>query len=77
MELEILKVYIKTNLANDFIKPFKSPTEALIFFDYKSNRSFCLYVDYCGLNNLTIKNQYPLPLISKSLNCLGQAKRFT
>jgi hypothetical protein len=31
-------------------------------------------VDYCGLNKITIKNRYPLPLISGLLNQLGQAK---
>ena len=32
VELETLKTYIKNNLANQFIRPFKSPTKALIFF---------------------------------------------
>ena len=31
-------------------------------------------VDYQGLNKVIIKNQYPLPLISRLLNQLGQAK---
>ena len=34
-------------------------------------------MDYWGLNNLTIKNRYPLPLIGESLDRLGRAKRFT
>ena len=34
-------------------------------------------MDYWGLNNITIKNQYPLPLIGESLDRLGQARRFT
>ena len=33
IELETLKTYIKTNLANDFIYPSKSPTDALILFN--------------------------------------------
>ena len=33
IELKSFKAYIKTNLANGFIKPFKSPTSAFIFFD--------------------------------------------
>ena len=77
VELEILKTYIKTNLANNFIRPSKSPTGAPIFFDKKPDRSFRLCVNYCGLNNITIKNRYPLSLIDKSLDRLGQAKRFT
>ena len=77
VKLEMLKTYIETNLANGFIRPFKSPAEAPILFDQKPNRSFRLYVDYRGLNNITIKNQYPLPLIGESLNWLSWAKRFT
>ena len=77
MVLETLKAYIKTNLANGFIKLFKSPARAPIFFDPKPNGSLCLCIDYCNLNNLIIKNRYLLPLISKSLDCLGRAKRFT
>ena len=39
VELETLKTYIKTNLANGFIRPSKSPTGAPIFFDWKSDKS--------------------------------------
>ena len=46
IELETLKTYIETNLANGFIRPFKSPTEALILFDRKPDISLYLYVDY-------------------------------
>ena len=77
VELETLKTYIKTNLANGFIQPFKSPAGVSILFDRKLDRSLRLCVDYQGLNNITIKNQYPLPLIGESLDRLGQAKRFT
>ena len=77
VKLETLKTYIKTNLANSFIWPSKSPTRAPILFNQKPDRSFCLCVDYWGLNNIIIKNQYPLPLISESLNWLSQAKQFT
>ena len=55
-EFETLKTYIKTNLANDFIRALKSPVGAPILFVRKLNGSFCLCVDYRGLNNLTIKN---------------------
>ena len=77
VELETLKTYIETNLANGFIRPFKSPAQVLILFNQKPDGSFRLCVDYWGLNNITIKNQYPLPLIGESLDQLGRAKRFT
>ena len=77
IELETLKTYIKINLANGFIRPSKSLVGAPILFDRKSDGSLRLCVDYWGLNNLTIKNQYSLLLIDESLNRLGWAKQFT
>ena len=77
VELETLKTYIETNLVNGFIHPFKSPTGVSILFNRKSDGSLCLRVNYWGFNNITIKNQYPLLLIGKSLNWLDWAKRFT
>ncbi len=66
VELETLKTYIKTHLKTGFIRPSKSPAGAFILFNKKPNSSLRLYVDYRGLNNLTIKNRYPLPLIGES-----------
>ena len=77
VELETLKTYIKTNLANGFIRSPKSLAGAPIFFDRKPDRSLRLCVDYRGFNNIIIKNQYPLPLIGELLDQLGQARRFT
>ena len=77
VELETLKAYIETNLANGFIRPSKSPAGAPILFDRKSDGSLQLCVNYQGLNNLTIKNRYLLLLIEESMDRLGRAKRFT
>ena len=77
VELETLKAYIETNLANGFIRLSKSPASAPILFDWKSDSSLRLCVNYQGLNNLTIKNWYPLPLIRESLDMLEKARRFT
>ena len=77
VELETLKAYIETNLANEFIRPSKSPAGALILFDRKSDSSLRLCVNYRDLNNLTIKSWYPLSLIGELLDRLGRAKQFT
>ena len=77
MELKTLKTYIKTNLANGFIWPLKSPADTPILFIQKPDSSLRLCVDYRGLNNLTMKNRYLLPLIGESLDRLGRAKWFT
>ena len=77
VKLETLKTYIETHLKTRFIRPFKSLAGALILIDKKPDGSLCLCVDYWGLNNLTIKNQYLLPLIGELLDRLSWAKRFT
>ncbi len=77
MELETLKAYINNNLTSGFIWPSKSPAGAPILFDKKPDGSLRLYVDYQGLNNLTIKDWYLLPLVGESLDRLGRARRFT
>ena len=76
VELETLKAYIETNLANRFIRPSKSPAGAPILFDQKLNSSLRLCVDYWGLNNFTIKNRYPFPLIGELLDRLARARQF-
>ena len=77
VELETLKTYIKTHLKTRFIWPSKSLASAPILFDKKPEGSLYLCVDYQGLNNLTIKNWYSLPLIGESLDRPGRTKRFT
>lgn len=74
VKLEILKTYIQIYLKTRFIRLSKSPANTLILFNKKLDGSFYLCVNYQGLNNLTINNQYPLLLISETLDCLGWAK---
>ena len=77
VKLEILKTYIKTNLASGFIRLSKSLSGVLVLFVQKKENSFCLYIDYQGFNNLIIKNHYLLSLIDKLLDYLGCTKCFT
>ena len=72
-----MKAYIEANLVSNFIRPSKSLAGAPILFVRKKNGSLRLCVNYRGLNNPTIKNRYPLPLIGESLDRLNCAKRFT
>ena len=76
VELETLKTYIETHLKTRFTQSSNCLLDTSILFGKKSDYSFRLYVDYQGLNNLTIKNRYPLPLIGESLDQLSQIKRF-
>ncbi len=76
VELETLKAYIENNLANGFIRSSKSPAETPILFDKKSDGSLKLCVNYRDINKLTIKNQYPLPLVGELLDWLGWVRHF-
>ena len=68
VELKTLKIYIKINLINSFIQPFKSSANAPILFNQKPDESPCFCMDYRSLNNITMKNQYLLFLIDESLD---------
>ena len=76
IELKALKIYIKINLANNFIQSFKSLSKVLTLFNKKSDQNFRYYIDYLDLNNLNIKNYYLLSLINKLLDQLNRAKQF-
>ena len=76
-ELKVLKDYIDENLAYGFICHSSSPAGSPILFVKKKDGSLCLCVDYRGLNKITIKNHYPLPLINELLDQLSKAKVFT
>lgn len=76
IKLQILKTYTRADLAISFIRYIKSFAVVLVLFIQKKDNSLCLYVNYLGLNNLIIKNQYLLPFIYALPNCLGCSKYF-
>ena len=57
-----------------FIRELTSPTVALLLLAAKLEEGVRIYYNYRGLNNVTVKNRYPLPLIHKTLNTLYGAK---
>ena len=64
-------------LARGWIHPSKSPYGSPILFFKKPDGSLRLVVDYRKLNSMTIKNRYPLPLISELLDRIKGAKYYT
>jgi hypothetical protein len=62
-ELAELKEHIKKLLEKEFIRPSSSPWRAPVIFISKKDDTQRLYVDYHALNEVTIKNKYPLPRI--------------
>jgi hypothetical protein len=62
-ELAELKEHIKELLENGFNHPSSSPWGAPMIFVPKKDGTQRLCVDYRALNEVTIKNKYPLPRI--------------
>ena len=72
-----MKTYVTEYLANGFIRPSKSPAAAPVMFVKRPDGKLRLVVDYRGLNRVTVKNRFPLPLIPEMLDRLHLAKVFT
>ena len=73
-ELEALRDYLDENLAKRFIRPSTSPAGYPILFVPKKDSKLQLCVDYRRLNAITVKNCYPLPLISEIQDRIQGAK---
>lgn len=61
-----METYIEDSLAAGFICPSASPTVAGFFFVEKKDKTLHPCTDYRGLNDITVKNRYLLPLISSA-----------
>ena len=70
-ELKALEDYINDALAKGWIRESKSPASAPVLFIPRKSGKLRLYVNYRGLNALTVKNRYPLPLINELLDRLN------
>ena len=66
-ELKALREHLDV-LGKGYIRPSNSPAGAPILFVKKKDGSLQLCMDYRGLNRITRKNWYPLPLIGNLLN---------
>src|SRR6266545_1767557 len=63
-EVQALCEFLDENLRIGFIRPSKSAHGAPILFVKKKDGSLCLCINFHGLNRITKKDRYPLPLIS-------------
>ncbi len=72
-----LDKFLDENLSSGRIRPSKSPMASPFFFVKKKDGKLRPVQDYRKLNEMTIKNRYPLPLISELMDKLRGAKYFT
>ena len=76
-DLEEIKKHIKELLEKGYIRRSSSPWGALVLLVEKKDKSLRMVVDYRALNEVTIKNKYPLPMINDLFDQLQGAKVFS
>ena len=69
--------FIQEQLRKWYIRPLKLSQMAPVFFIGKKDGKKRIVQDYRYLNEWTIKNNYPLPLISDVVENIGTKKVFT
>jgi len=76
-ELGVLRTFIDEHLSYSFIRQSTSAHGAPVLFVRKKDGSLHLCVDYRGLNKISKKDCYPLPLISDLLDSPSKAKIYS
>ena len=77
LELQTLREFLDENLKTGTIRPSNSPCGAPVLFVKKKDGSLRLCVDYRGLNKLTRKDRYPIPLLSDLLDAPNKARIYS
>ena len=76
-KLQSLREFIDEHLKIGFIPPSGLSYGAPVIFVQKKDGFLCLCIDFCGLNKITKKDQYSLPLISDLLDAPKKARIYT
>lgn len=76
-ELKELCKYLDEELEEKFIVPSTWPAGSPLIFVKKSGGGLRPYVDYRKINEITVKDRTPLPLINDSLDSLSKANIYT
>jgi len=69
--------FVKEYLWKGYIRPTKSQQTLPVFFVEKNDGGKQMVIDYCKLNRQTVKNNYPLPLITNLVDAMGSKRVFT
>ena len=76
-EQQALDEFLNENLRSGRIRSSKSPMASPFFFIKKKDGTLRPVQDYRKLNEMTIKNRYPLPLIQELIDKLKQSHYFS
>jgi len=76
-EREEIQNFVEDQLRKGYIRFSKSPQTSPVFFVGKKDRGKRMVMDYHNLNDQTVKNNYPLLLITELIDNMGSKKVFT
>jgi hypothetical protein len=76
-ELVKLRAFIEEHCARGTIRPSKSPYKVRFFYIKKKDRKLRPVQDYRPVNQWTIRNTYPLPLIPELIDRLNGCSLYT
>ena len=75
-EREEVQAFMEDQLRKGYIRSSKSPQTSPVHFVVKKDGTWRMVQDYRHLNQWTVKNGYPLPLIADILDGVGKRKVF-
>jgi len=76
-EGDVMEAEIQENLDLGLLRPSTSPWASPVLMIRKPDGGIRFCIDYRRLNDVTIKDCYPMPLIDDILDVLGNAKMFS
>ena len=74
---EEVQKFVNEHLKKGYIRPSKLPQTSPVFFVGKKDRRKHMVMNYKRLNKQTVKNNYPLPLITDLVDFMGNKRVFT
>ena len=74
---EEVQKFVDEHLKKGYIRFSKSPQISPVFFVGKKDGGKYMVMDYRRLNKQTVKNNYPLPLITDLVDSMGNKRVFT
>ncbi|QRV99471.1 Retrotransposable element Tf2 protein [Ceratobasidium sp. AG-Ba] len=77
IESRTMKEFIDQELADGKIRPSKSPIASPCFFVKKKDESLRLVTDYRKINNITVPDQFPMPLQVELVDQVKNAKIYS
>jgi len=75
-EREEVQNFVEDQLRKGYIRPSKSLQTSPVFFIGKKDGSKQMVMDYRNLNSQTVKNNYPLPLITELIDNMDSKRVF-